>query len=244
MSFDYNSIPPGYYFGAMLKGKSPQRFWHQKKFSEVINSIPENVDVVLDIGCAAGSLTYLAASLRPNLQITGVDVSSAQIDFANSTVVPAAKNATFLSISPESLPFPDNSFEAVTCVELIEHLNESENARLMAEVFRVLRPGGSWIVTTPNYHSLWPVLELALNIWSPVKYNEQHLTRFHKKSLRIHLENAGWELQSIGTFFVFSPFLAWISKRFAEKIHSLEKILMLPGSLLLAKARKPFSEAF
>jgi 2-polyprenyl-3-methyl-5-hydroxy-6-metoxy-1,4-benzoquinol methylase len=243
VSFDYNSIPPGYYFGAMLKGKPPQRFWHVEKFREVINSIPQDIDVVLDIGCAAGSLTYLAASLRPDLHITGVDISSAQIDFANSTIAPKAKNSSFLSISPDRLPFPDNSFQAVTSVELIEHLNDSENARLMAEVFRVLRPGGTWIVTTPNYHSLWPALELALNVWSPVKYNEQHLTRFHKKSLRLHLENAGWKVESLRTFFVLSPFLAWISHGLAERLHSLEKRISLPGSLLLAKARKSLIEA-
>ena len=242
MSFDYNSIPPGYYFGAMLKGKPPQRFWHEEKFREVIDSIPQDIGVVLDIGCAAGSLTYLAASLRPNLHITGVDVSSAQIDFANSTIAPMTKNATFLSISPDRLPFPDSSFQAVTCVELIEHLNNSENARLMAEVFRVLRPGGTWIVTTPNYHSLWPILELALNLWSPVKYNEQHLTRFHKRSLRLHLENAGWKVELLRTFFVLSPFLAWISQGIAGRLHSLEKRLALPGSLLLAKVRKPLIE--
>jgi 2-polyprenyl-3-methyl-5-hydroxy-6-metoxy-1,4-benzoquinol methylase len=242
VSFDYNSIPPGYYFGAMLKGKPPQRFWHEEKFREVIDSIPQDSGVVLDIGCAAGSLTYLAASLRPNLHITGVDVSSAQIDFANSTIAPMAKNATFLSISPDRLPFPDSSFQAVTCVELIEHLNNSENARLMAEVFRVLRPGGTWIVTTPNYHSLWPLLELALNLWSPVKYNEQHLTRFHKRSLRLHLENAGWKVELLRTFFVLSPFLAWISQGIAGRLHSLEKRLALPGSLLLAKVRKPLIE--
>lgn len=226
----------------MLKGKPPQRFWHEEKFREVIDSIPQDSGVVLDIGCAAGSLTYLAASLRPNLHITGVDVSSAQIDFANSTIAPMAKNATFLSISPDRLPFPDSSFQAVTCVELIEHLNNSENARLMVEVFRVLRPGGTWIVTTPNYHSLWPLLELALNLWSPVKYNEQHLTRFHKRSLRLHLENAGWKVELLRTFFVLSPFLAWISQGIAGRLHSLEKRLALPGSLLLAKVRKPLIE--
>jgi hypothetical protein len=61
VSFDYNSIPPGYYFGAMLKGKPPQRFWHKEKFREVINTIPQDVDRYW-ISMRAGSLTYLAAS--------------------------------------------------------------------------------------------------------------------------------------------------------------------------------------
>jgi ubiquinone/menaquinone biosynthesis C-methylase UbiE len=139
--------------------------------------------------------------------MTGVDVSSAQIDFANSQIAPEAPNSTFLSISPEHLPFPDNSFQVVTCVELIEHLDETENARLMAEVFRVLPPGGTWIVTTPNYHSLWPLLEFALNIWSPVKYNEQHLTRFHKTLCVITSKKRGGRSIRLELFLSFP--LSW-----------------------------------
>jgi SAM-dependent methyltransferase len=122
-------------------------------------------------------------------------------------------------------------------------LGGSENARLLHEVSRVLRPGGSWIITTPNYRSLWPLLEVALNVWSPVKYNEQHLTRFHKKTLRQHLENSGWEVEEFRTFFIFSPFFAWISRGVAKRLHSLEKAFKLPGSLLIVRAKKPMERS-
>lgn len=239
MNFDYDSIPPGYYFEAMLKGIRPQRFWHEEKFREVIDSLPDATGKLLDVGCAAGSLTFLAASLRPNIEVTGVDVSASQVAFANSNIASLAPKSKFIAISATDLPFPNNSFDMVTSVELIEHLNSSENARLVAEVFRVLRPGGYWIVTTPNYRSFWPFLEVALNIWSPVKYNEQHLTLFHKQTLLKHLNDSGWKVEAIRTFFVFSPFVAWISRRIAKRLHSLEKAFNLPGSLLIARAKKP-----
>lgn len=223
----------------MLSGKPPQRFWHEEKFREVIQTIPRPGTSLLDVGCAAGSLTYLAAAIRPDLCVTAVDISSAQIGYANAHIAPKIPNAKFLAIEPGRLPFADESFDTVTSVELIEHLRESENAELMSEVFRVLRPGGSWIITTPNYRSIWPLLEVALNIWSPVKYNEQHLTRFHRASLRRHLEDVGWQVNELRTFFVLSPFFAWVSRKAAARVHRLEKALSIPGNLLIARATKP-----
>lgn len=227
----------------MLRGARPQRFWHEEKFHEVIDSLPQTAEKLLDIGCAAGSLTFLAASLRPNLEIIGVDVSASQVAYARSTIAPVAPKSRFIAITSSGLPFPNDSFDAVTSVELIEHLSKTENARLLHEVFRVLRPGGNWIITTPNYRSAWPFLEVALNAWSPVKYNEQHLTRFHSQSLREHLEKSGWRVETIRTFFVLSPFFAWVSRNLAKRMHTLEKACRFPGSLMIAIAKKPNSKS-
>jgi 2-polyprenyl-3-methyl-5-hydroxy-6-metoxy-1,4-benzoquinol methylase len=239
VSFDYASIPPGYYFEAMLHGRPPQRFWHREKFLNVLRTIPSEARTVLDIGCAAGSLTFLAATHRPELSITGLDISAAQINFANERVKPAAPRSKFTPVEPGPLPFADNLFDVITSVELIEHLDTEANTDLSREVFRLLRPGGSWVVTTPNYHSLWPVLEVALNVWSPVKYNEQHLTKFNRKRLLGHLESGGWIVRSMRSFFVLSPFLAGLSENAAVAALRLESSVGIPGNLLIAKVEKP-----
>ena len=48
----------------------------------------------------------------------------------------------------EPLPFPDNSFDLVTCLETVEHVEQPE--RLLAEALRILVPGGLIYVTTPS----------------------------------------------------------------------------------------------
>ncbi len=53
----------------------------------------------------------------------------------------------------ESFPFKDNSFDAVTCLEGIEHV--LDGYRLLSELVRVLRPGGTIIISTPNTMNLY-----------------------------------------------------------------------------------------
>ena len=52
--YNYDEIPAGYYFEAMVKGKPAQRFWHQKKFEAVAARIQDG-ERVLDFGCGPGS---------------------------------------------------------------------------------------------------------------------------------------------------------------------------------------------
>ncbi len=47
--FNYDSIPPGYYYQAMLTGRPSQRFWHRKKFESVVQKFSLNLDVKAEI---------------------------------------------------------------------------------------------------------------------------------------------------------------------------------------------------
>jgi methionine biosynthesis protein MetW len=96
----------------------------------------------LDVGCGDGRtmsrfLTACAGSC------VGVDVSSRAVESARSIGVDAR-----IIDDAGSLPFPDASFDLVTCVEVLEHLFAPHTA--VAEIHRVLRPGGHLLVTVPN----------------------------------------------------------------------------------------------
>ena len=60
-------------------------------------------------------------------------------------------------------------------IELIEHLPPADARRLLAEARGMLSPQGRLVVTTPNYRSLWPLIEWGLNRVSRVSYEQQRI---------------------------------------------------------------------
>jgi len=101
--------------------------------------------VVLDAGCGCGYGTnYLAASGAK--RAIGVDISPEAIEYARQHY--CAANLAYERMDVTALDFPDETFDAVVCLEIFEHL--ANQRRLLAEVQRVLRPSGRVIVSTPN----------------------------------------------------------------------------------------------
>lgn len=96
---------------------------------------------VLDLGCGNG--VPVARRLAPRYEVTGVDLSSVQVERAR-TLVPAA---TFVCTDMAALTFPDASFDAVVCLYAIIHLPRAEQPGLLRNVGRWLRPGGVLIAT-------------------------------------------------------------------------------------------------
>ena len=104
----------------------------------------------LDIGAGRGQLISL---LRERM---GVESQACDFHVENFAVpgIPIAK----ANIDKEPLPYPDASFDVVTCSEVIEHVENPR--RLVREAWRVLKPGGVLVMTTPN----------VLNAVSRVRY--------------------------------------------------------------------------
>ncbi|RJR46478.1 MAG: methyltransferase domain-containing protein [Deltaproteobacteria bacterium] len=99
-------------------------------------------DAVLDIGCGAGLDSLLAAKMAgPEGRVAGVDVTQAMIDKAKANLsVLGLTNVTFQLAEAESLPFPDNEFDAVISNGVFNLTLDKEKALL--EAHRVLKPGG------------------------------------------------------------------------------------------------------
>ncbi|MFC1907532.1 methyltransferase domain-containing protein [Chloroflexota bacterium] len=117
------------------------RIW---KVRGLLRKEQQAVDKFLDIGCFDGTISHLFGSVLKAKEIYGIDNSSKAIKAAKKTGIKAYE----LDIDKEDLPFEDNSFDAIFCGEVIEHLFDPDN--LLDEVYRVLKPGGFCIITTPN----------------------------------------------------------------------------------------------
>ena len=151
-----------------------------------MHSLPGPGLSLLDIGCFAGSLLSLADETRFSRQL-GVDILPEQIRFATEHF--GTEHRHFQTIrSLEDLPALGGPFDCASAIELIEHITPDEIRTLFRGVATLLAPGtGSFILSTPNYLSTWPLLELGLNRFSDVDYSEQHITRFNRLTVKSRL---------------------------------------------------------
>jgi len=110
---------------------------------------------VLDIGCWTGSLARVLTN-RVSCSYTGIDIEPAAR--AVETARKAMPDQSFVVVpSVESLPFAAGAFDAVVLTEVIEHVPAGREGPLLMELTRVLRPGGSIILSTPYNNVLTPL---------------------------------------------------------------------------------------
>ncbi len=145
---------------------------------------------VLDVGCGPGSITVGIAQVIGPGEVVGIDRQSSQIDKGRALAAErGVANVSFELADLYSLPFPHASFDAVFANGVLMHLREP--VRALAEVHRVLRPGGVAGVRDPDAGAMLrapttPLLEewraLALRVHEHNGGNP-HVGRHHRKFL-------------------------------------------------------------
>lgn len=110
---------------------------------------PQPEDRVLEIGCAAGAHAVRLAPLVR--EIIGVDLAPVAIERAARLAKDShLSNARFLCLDAADLaPLRDASIDKVAAIDFVEHVDDATLVRILAEVRRVLRPGGRLAVFTP-----------------------------------------------------------------------------------------------
>lgn len=96
-------------------------------------------DTILDIGCGSGRLANALKDL-PNLTLTGIDVVQDLLDYAKDLC--QRDDWSFIKSTDFKIPINDNSVDIVTCFSVFTHLLHEETYAYLAEVRRVLKPGG------------------------------------------------------------------------------------------------------
>jgi len=99
---------------------------------------------VLDLGCNLGYGSCLLMTEGAK-KVVGIDISSEMISEARKSV---KKGLSFEQMDGTGLRFPNNYFDVVVSLEVIEHIVDAENC--LSEIKRVLNPGGLLLLSTPN----------------------------------------------------------------------------------------------
>jgi ubiquinone/menaquinone biosynthesis C-methylase UbiE len=155
-----------------------------------VESLGRRDGAVLDLGCGDGRLTLELRGRR----IVGADVSRVALDRARERL--AERDIELVQTAPGAvLPFADATFDLVLLAETIEHVVDVET--LLAEVHRVLAPGGEVAVTTPA-HGRRTGLSLFLRgferAFDPLS---PHVRFFSRASLTDVLSEAGFQVASV-----------------------------------------------
>jgi len=113
---------------------------------------------IVDVGCGDGAATSVAARLNPGHRFVGVDWSADALRQARSRGLALVR----AEVEPAGLPIASARADVVVMSELIEHLLDPDSA--LEEVRRVLKPGGTLLLSTPNLAAWYNRGLLALGV--------------------------------------------------------------------------------
>ena len=150
---------------------------------------------VLDVACGEGYGSALLA--RSAARVTGVDISAQAVGHAQSAYA-ALANATFTCASCTQLPLPDASIDVAVSFETLEHIHEQE--AFLAELARVLAPGGVLLISCPNKREYSDNRGFV---------NEYHVSELYREQLaallQAHFPHTTWHAQRPTFYSVIAP---------------------------------------
>lgn len=156
---------------------------------------------ILDAGCGTGGLLLRLRAAFPAARFSGIDFMPLACDLARRRCGPAIE---IRQASVTKLPFPDASFDLVSCVDVLSQIEVAAAREGVQELFRVLRPGGIVVTNVPAYMWMWS--------YHDVNCHTRH--RYTRPEVRSLLTGAGFVAPRL-THWNSLPFpLIWAKRKF------------------------------
>ena len=243
----YNSAI--YRSGGKLNGRYYGLF--DSRVKKIVGTLSGTEGILLDIGCGDGTIT-LQLKKTLGCEVRAVDLIQKNVDNVKKLGIPA----TQVDLNRDRLPFKDGSIDCVFAGEILEHVVDSEG--LLLEMGRVLRRGGTLLLTVPNVASwyyrvimLFGYLPHYIESGSRKSYGTPfgeingHVKAFTKRSIVEMLEENGFGVDTVsGTGFAKTRMGEYEKGmlKFGKKLFFVaEKILSKKSSLatnIIIKAHK------
>jgi glycosyltransferase involved in cell wall biosynthesis len=159
----------------------PQRYWQRRRHSIVL-LWARGFERILDAGCGS---SVIVQSLN---NVIAMDINFGKIRFLRRHAIPVAQGSAF------ALPFKDQSFDCLISSEVIEHVPLDD--ALFTEMRRVLKPGATLIIGTPDYATIgWRTIEPIYGFVMPWGYKDEHITHYTHASLQEILKRHGFNVE-------------------------------------------------
>ena len=230
------NIPGDYQYKALRSNNLLWSNWHNNKMAAVRSIIVSgDGQNLLDIGAGSGIFEYLYS--KDFNSITTVDHHEKAVRFITKmTRQNNLHNVTTKKLRIDEIAKlnPSKKYDTVLLLGVIEHIDDATVSYLLNYIKKVLTRDGTFIVTTPNYKGLWPIVEFVIERCGlvPRISGAQHINCFNKKLLLQKFSECGYQntfLSTINTYSFLFP-----SRNVAKKLVNLEMRFPLPfGNLLL-----------
>lgn len=188
-----------------------EKYWNEKKSDElsdfkykwpIIKRLVTGESGLnfVDYGCGSGKVLKEISKLYPKNTYVGIDVSKSGLIRAKKNF---SKGKYFLTSDGEKLPIKNKWADLILAADVIEHVYDVDT--LLHEFYRILKPGGKIIITTP-YHGLIKNLLISIvgfeTVFDPIG---PHIRFFTKKSMTNVLNKNDFTIKKIGFFGRFYP---------------------------------------
>lgn len=227
------------------------RLWRSLQI--ITKHIPINRPIrVLELGSAP----YLFSGLLSqycNYKITGSNVKAGAMPYKSKKIEKVMVKlhhgkeinvkelpVYIFNFELDTFPFEDKTFDLVLCMEVIEHLAYSPN-HMLTEAHRVLKPGGTLLLSTPNSLCLNKTILMLRNIPIAFKYSGygvygRHNREFSNQELVLLAKSCGYNVQEVLQENVYTHLKPWPPQTFEDVLYKLiYNISNLPISYFIKK---------
>lgn len=184
---------PASHYDKGIKRNIFQKYWHFRRFHEVLKVINQTEDPILDLGCHSGTFTKQIITKVKSKKVYGIDISTSAIELIKKRI----PYGIFKVASAENVPFKSNFFEQIYCLEMLEHVDHPD--KVIKEIKRLLKKGGISIILVPSDNKLFKIVWFLWTLYYPV-WRHAHVQSFASTSLEKIISSEGLKIIKVKTF--------------------------------------------
>jgi 2-polyprenyl-3-methyl-5-hydroxy-6-metoxy-1,4-benzoquinol methylase len=186
----HKNVPPDWYKKS-IEENALQRFWHLTRFKQVGKMVEPTKGSILDVGSADGTFTKIIVERSKAKKVIGIDVLESSVNYSKKRFA-KSRVMSFRMADAHNLPFKDKQFDAVFCLETLEHVEDP--IKVVSEMGRVLTDEGYLVILVPAenllFRMLWPIWLLGKGrIWRGT-----HLNHFSSDQVLDVIRKNGFEI--------------------------------------------------
>lgn len=153
----FNRIAPYYDFLNRLLSMGVDQYWRRVAIGKLRDSGPQHI---LDVATGTGDVAIMAARLLRPTSIVGVDISNEMLEIGKAKIKNKGleKLITLKEGDSENLPFPSNTFDAITVAFGVRNYENLEKG--LSDMLRVLKPGGKLVILEFSRPRIFPFKQI------------------------------------------------------------------------------------